>query len=73
MNATKTKTTASLDQINWDGEALSAIRSGQGWTIVRRTFAGDFAVVAVSGLNRRVVKVLPTLDRARAYNNAMSN
>lgn len=59
-------------EIDWENEALAALRTGDGWSIVRPTLDGRFAVIVVSGKSRRVLKILPTLDRARAYNFAVA-
>jgi len=59
-------------EVDWNNGALSTLRMDEGWTIVRKTRDGQFAVIRVIGLTRRVVKVLPTFDRARAYNFALA-
>jgi formylmethanofuran dehydrogenase subunit D len=58
--------------IEMDGEALSVLKANEGWTIVRKTTNGQFAVMAIKGALARIIKVLPTLDRARAYNFAIN-
>jgi hypothetical protein len=49
-----------LSSLDWHGETRG---------IVRPTVNGEFAVIElIGGGKKRVVKVLPTLDRARSYN-----
>jgi hypothetical protein len=66
------KPALSLSQVIWDDEALSVLRTDDGFNIVRPTTDGRFAVIRVHGFPREVVKVLPTLARAQAYNFAIS-
>ncbi len=60
------------DVIDFNNEALSTLRLQEGWSIVRRTLDGQFAVIAINGSRAKIVKVLPTLDRARSYNFAIA-
>jgi hypothetical protein len=71
--ATKTKvwkTIAEMTEVSWEDGALSVVSTGSGHSIVRPTTDGRFAVIAVRGAKNKVVTILPTLDRARAYNRA---
>jgi hypothetical protein len=61
-----------LNQIDWNDGALSTLKVDGGWNIVRKTLDGMFAVIVLSGGSRKIVNVLPTLQRARAYNFAIS-
>lgn len=64
-------TIAEVPTVNWDRECLAALTSGHQTTIVRPTTDRQFAVIALWGRRVRVVKVLPTLSQARAYNAAL--
>jgi hypothetical protein len=75
MNNTNTNAafieTISGHSIDFSDAALSVLQWGDRGTvgIVRPTAAGQFAVIELlGGGRRRVAKVLPTVDRARAYN-----
>ena len=61
-----------MSVIDLDSEALAAIRMNDHWNIVRKTADNQFAVMTIRGAMAKVVKVLPTLDRARSYNFAIS-
>lgn len=62
-----------LTNVDWDHECLSLLRNPAGQTsIVRKTKDGQFAVLALNGKRVKLLKVLPTLDRARAYNFAVA-
>ena len=63
---------ANLNNIDWNTEALGSFKVDGGWNVVRKTFDGQFAVISVDGDKKRIVKVLPTPHRARAYNAAIS-
>jgi hypothetical protein len=64
---------ATLTTIDWKNEALSVVLGERGTaTIVRRTQDGQFAVLAIAGIKARIIKILPTLERARAYNFAIA-
>lgn len=52
--------------------ALSVVRTPAGTSIVRKTTSGEFAVIRLDGRYAKIIKVLPTLDRARAYNRALA-
>lgn len=67
-----TTTPITIADIDWRKECLSLLRSHFGSTIVRPTRDGkQFAVIAISGADKKILKVLPTLERARAYNFAI--
>jgi hypothetical protein len=63
-------TIGELPEIDWDGPALATVHSGHGLTIIRRR-GSEYVVVLVDGRRNKVVKALPTLDAARAYQFAM--
>ncbi|MDE2103990.1 MAG: hypothetical protein KGL39_42530 [Patescibacteria group bacterium] len=58
--------------IETERECLSLVRHGDGWaSVVRPTRDGQFAVLMVAGHRAKLLKMLPTLPRARAYNIAI--
>jgi hypothetical protein len=64
---------AELEGIDFAGEALSVVRTdGGGVQVVRPATSGGFAVIRCRGKLARIVKILPTADRATAYNRACS-
>jgi hypothetical protein len=65
-------TIAELPTIDWDDAAVAVSRTPVGLYIVRRTTTNEAAVIAVDGRLNKIVKVLPTVDRARAYLAALS-
>jgi hypothetical protein len=58
---------ASLTGIEMETECLAMRRENGTTAIVRATTSGEFAVIAIDGSWAKVLKTLPTLDRARAY------
>jgi hypothetical protein len=70
-NAARTHANTTINDIDWNDAAISVLNWGARGTvgIVRPTVSGSFAVIELLGAGRkRIVKVLPTLERARAYN-----
>lgn len=61
-----------MSLVNWNDVAPAAIKLADGWNIVRPMSDGQFAVIALRSGSRKLMKVLPTLERARAYLNAIS-
>ena len=62
---------ADMTEIDFEGSALSTLKLAEGYAVVRKTKTGEFAVILASGPKGKVVKVFPTLDRARAYSFAI--
>lgn len=64
------------DGVIWEGAALGAYLFEGGASLVRKTTDGQYAVIVVTtghpGPRYRVLKVLPTEARARAYNAAVN-